>query len=165
MSILNESELIQIRRHLHQIPELALQEKETHNYLLEVIRSFKQDYLEITVPESLPTAILVLIHGSKPKKTIGYRTDIDALPVKEQTALPYSSTHSGIMHACGHDIHMTVALGLLNYFSEQQPVDNLLFFFQPAEESKSGGKLAYEKGIFHDQWQPDEFYGDRKSVV
>lgn len=52
------------------------------------------------------------------------------------------------MHACGHDVHMTVAIGLLSYFSEKQPKDNLLFFFQPAEESESGGKLAYEKGYF-----------------
>lgn len=159
MTILTEPELIKIRRHLHQIPELALKEKETHKYLLQVINSFNQNYLEINVPKDLPTAILVLVHGSKSQRTIGYRTDIDALPVNENTGLTYSSRHPGIMHACGHDIHMTVALGLLNYFSESQPKDNLLFFFQPAEESESGGKLAYEKGIFHGQWKPDEFYG------
>lgn len=159
MTLLNEEELIKIRRHLHEIPELALEEKETHEYLLEVIKQFKQDNLEINVPTALPTAILVLVKGKKPQRTIGYRTDIDALPVTEKTGLPYSSQHKGIMHACGHDIHMTVALGLLNYFSENQPQDNLLFFFQPAEESKSGGKLAYEKEIFQGKWKPDEFYG------
>ena len=63
------------------------------------------------------------------------------------------------MHACGHDIHMSVAIGLLSYFSEQPPKDNLLFFFQPAEESENGGKLAYEQGLFADKWRPDEFYG------
>ncbi|GAA3637810.1 N-acetyldiaminopimelate deacetylase [Lactobacillus hamsteri] len=159
MTVLNEEELIKIRRHLHEIPELALEETETHQYLLEVIKKFKQDNLEINVPAELPTAIMVLIKGSNPQRTIGYRTDIDALPVSEKTNLPYSSKHEGVMHACGHDIHMTVALGLLNYFSENQTQDNLLFFFQPAEESKSGGKLAYEKGIFHGKWKPDEFYG------
>lgn len=157
--MLSEQELIQIRRHLHEIPELALHEVETHQYLLEVIANFDQTNLEINTPKELPTAILVLVHGSNPQRTIGYRTDIDALPVAEQTGLPYSSHHPGVMHACGHDIHMTVALGVLSYFSEHQPVDNLLFFFQPAEESENGGKRAYELGIFKDQWRPDEFYG------
>ncbi len=159
MSVLTEKELITIRRHLHQIPELALQEKETHAYLLKIIQSFRQDYLSIKVPSELPTAILVLVKGSQPKRTIGYRTDIDALPVTEKTGLPFASKHPGVMHACGHDIHMTVAIGLLSYFSEHQPTDNLLFFFQPAEESKSGGKLAYEKDIFKGPFKPDEFYG------
>ncbi|WP_297950528.1 N-acetyldiaminopimelate deacetylase [uncultured Lactobacillus sp.] len=159
MAVLTESELIQIRRHLHEIPELALQEKETHDYLLEIIKGFNSDFLTIKVPEELPTAILVLIKGSDPQRTIGYRTDIDALPVKEKTDLTFSSKHPGIMHACGHDIHMSVALGLLSYFSENQPKDNLLFFFQPAEESESGGKKAYERGIFQEQFKPDEFYG------
>ena len=133
MAVLTEDELIKIRRHLHEIPELALQEKETHAYLLEVIQNFKQDYLTIKTPESLPTALLVLVKGKDPKRTIGYRTDIDALPVTEKTGLPFSSKTPGIMHACGHDIHMSVAIGLLSYFSEQQPKDNLLFFFQPDE--------------------------------
>lgn len=159
MTLLTEQDLIKIRRHLHQIPELALHEVQTHDYLLQVIESFKQYYLEIRVPEQLPTAILVLVKGKKPRRTIGYRTDIDALPVEEKTGLPFSSKHPGVMHACGHDVHMTVALGLLNYFSENQPQDNLLFFFQPAEESESGGKQAYERGIFEDKWKPDEFYG------
>lgn len=159
MTLLTEQDLIKIRRHLHQIPELALHEVQTHDYLLQVIEGFKRDYLEIRVPEQLPTAILVLVKGKKPRRTIGYRTDIDALPVEEKTGLPFSSKHPGVMHACGHDVHMTVALGLLNYFSENQPQDNLLFFFQPAEESESGGKQAYEKGIFEDKWKPDEFYG------
>lgn len=89
MAVLTENELIQVRRHLHEIPELALQEKETHDYLLKIIKQFKQDFLTIKVPEALPTAILVLVKGSNPKRTIGYRTDIDALPVKEETNLPF----------------------------------------------------------------------------
>ncbi len=79
--ILTEKELIQIRRHLHQIPELALKEFKTHDYLLNTIRGFNQDYLKIEVPQSLPTAILVLVKGKNPQRTIGYRADIDALPV------------------------------------------------------------------------------------
>ena len=146
--MLTEEQLIQVRRHLHEIPELALHETQTHDYLLKVIEEFNQANLEIRVPEELPTAILVLVHGSAPQRTIGYRTDIDALPVTEQTGLPFASHHPGVMHACGHDIHMTVALGVLSYFSDHQPKDNLLFFFQPAEESDYGGKRAYEAGVF-----------------
>lgn len=157
--MLSEQELIQIRRHLHQIPELALQEHETHAYLLKVVQGMDQVHLEIREPEEMPTALMVLVHGTDPQRTVGYRTDIDALPVEEQTGLPYASHHPGVMHACGHDIHMTVALGVLSYFADHQPKDNLLFFFQPAEESESGGKQSYEKGLFTGKWQPDEFYG------
>ena len=96
--MLGTEELIQIRRHLHQIPELALQETETHAYLMEVIGKMEQDHLEILEPEDLPTAILVRVNGTAPVRTIGYRTDIDALPVQEETGLPYASTHSGVMH-------------------------------------------------------------------
>lgn len=157
--MLTEEQLIHVRRHFHEIPELALHEYQTHDYLLEVIHEFNQANLEIRVPDELPTAILVLVHGRQPARTIGYRTDIDALPVEEQTGLPFASRHPGVMHACGHDIHMTVALGVLSYFSTHQPKDNLLFFFQPAEESDYGGKRAYEAGIFTGKWHPDEFYG------
>ena len=129
----DEQELIQIRRHLHQIPELALEEHETHAYLLKLVKELQTDFIELREPAKLPTALLVLVKGTAPTKTVGYRTDIDALPVSEETGLPYASTHPGVMHACGHDIHMTVALGVLSYFSAHQPKDNLLFFFQPAE--------------------------------
>lgn len=157
--MLSESDLIQIRRHLHQIPELALQEHKTHQFLLETVEEMNQEFLEVRNPEELPTSMMVLVHGSNPQRIIGYRTDIDALPVEEQTGLPYASKNPGVMHACGHDIHMTVALGVLSYFSEHQPKNNLLFFFQPAEESESGGKQSYELGLFSGKWRPDEFYG------
>lgn len=159
MAEFDTNDLIAIRRHLHEIPELALHEKQTHAYLRQLVAKLPQDHLEIREPADLPTAMMVLVHGSKPQRTIGYRTDIDALPVTEQTGLPYSSHHPGVMHACGHDIHMTVAIGVLSYFANHQPKDNLLFFFQPAEESEAGGKRAYELGLFSGKWCPDEFYG------
>lgn len=159
MSEINQNDLIKIRRHLHQYPELALHEFKTHDYILKIIKSFNQNFLEIKKIPILPTAILVYVKGSQPQRTLGYRADIDALPVEEQTNLTYKSKNPGVMHACGHDIHITVALGILNYFSEHQPLDNLIFFFQPAEESQSGGKLAYEAGVFKGKWRPDEFYG------
>lgn len=159
MAQLTTEQLIDIRRHLHEYPELAMHEFKTHDFLLNTIQTFNQKNLEIRELPDLPTALLVYIQGSDPKRTIGYRTDIDALPVTEETGLPFSSKNTGIMHACGHDVHMTVALGVLNWFSEHQPKDNLIFFFQPAEESENGGKVAYEQGVFKGKWLPDEFYG------
>ncbi|MEJ6399743.1 N-acetyldiaminopimelate deacetylase [Nicoliella lavandulae] len=159
MATLKEADLIKIRRHLHQIPELALHETKTHAYLKQIISGFDQTHLTMKEIDSLPTALLVRIEGSQPTRTIGYRADIDALPVTEATGLEYASKHANTMHACGHDMHMTVALGVLSYFTTHQPKDNLIFFFQPAEESENGGKLAYEAGVFEGQWRPDEFYG------
>lgn len=157
--MLKEDDLITIRRHLHQIPEVALEEVETHAFLMQVIGMMDQKFLKILEPKELPTAILVRVQGSDPSRTIGYRTDIDGLPVDEKTGLPYASQHPGKMHACGHDMHMTVALGVLDYFASHQPKDNLVFFFQSAEESEAGGRRAYELGLFEGEWRPDEFYG------
>lgn len=153
MSLTTE-ELIKIRRDLHQIPEIGLEEFETQAYLLNLISKFNQSFIVIKTVE---TGILVRVIGSIGGYTIGYRTDIDGLPVTEKTGLPFSSQNEGRMHACGHDIHMTVALGILNYFSENQPTVNMTFIFQPAEENASGGKRLYESGLL-DEWMPDEIY-------
>lgn len=110
------------------------------------------------VPE-LPTALLVRVQGTQSQRTLGYRTDIDALPIEEQTGLPFVSKHPGKMHACGHDMHMTVSLGVLHHFCMTQTKDNLVFLFQPAEEEEFGGKKLYDLGLFKDNWRPDEFYG------
>ncbi|QLB49269.1 M20/M25/M40 family metallo-hydrolase [Streptococcus sanguinis] len=148
---------LKIRRDLHQIPEIGLEEYKTHAYLMQVIDGLTAglDFVEI---RTWRTGILVFIKGSSPDKTIGWRTDIDGLPIVEDTGLDFASTHEGRMHACGHDMHMTVALGLLEQAVSSQPMHNLLFLFQPAEENEAGGMLMYEDGAFGD-WLPDEFYG------
>ena len=150
-------DLIKIRRDLHQIPEIGLEEYQTQKYLLEKIAIITQgkDFVE---QRTWRTGILVFLHGTAPQKTVGWRTDIDALPVEEDTGLNFASQHEGRMHACGHDIHMTTALGLLDVLVQKQPKNNLLFLFQPAEENLAGGKLMYEEDAFGD-WKPDEFYG------
>ena len=98
------------------------------------------------------------MQGSQPERTIGWRTDIDGLPIVEQTGLAFASQHPDRMHACGHDFHMTIALGSLERALENQPKNNLLFLFQPAEENEAGGMLMYEDNAFGD-WLPDQFYG------
>lgn len=150
-------DLIQTRRDLHQIPEIGLEEFETQAYLLDVIKKLiaGKDFVEL---RTWRTGILVYLHGSQPTKTIGWRTDIDGLPVNEQTGLPFASKHQGRMHACGHDFHMTIALGSLERALEKQPKNNLLFLFQPAEENEAGGMLMYKDQAFGD-WLPDQFYG------
>ncbi|MFC3932616.1 N-acetyldiaminopimelate deacetylase [Streptococcus dentapri] len=150
-------DLIKIRHDLHQIPEIGLEEFETQTYLLEQIAKItaSKNFVE---QRTWKTGILVFVKGTAPEKTIGWRTDIDGLPVVEDTDLDFASQHAGRMHACGHDIHMTIALGLLEKLVVSQPKNNLLFLFQPAEENLAGGKLMYEDDAFGD-WKPDEFYG------
>ncbi|MGT2960148.1 N-acetyldiaminopimelate deacetylase [Streptococcus caballi] len=150
-------DLIKIRRDLHQIPEIGLEEFKTQAYLLERIAEITvgKDFVE---QRTWRTGILVFLKGSAPEKTVGWRTDIDGLPIVEETGLDFKSEHEGRMHACGHDMHMTTALGLLDVMVQEQPKNNLLFLFQPAEENEAGGMLMYQDGAFGD-WLPDEFYG------
>ncbi|MGX4763615.1 N-acetyldiaminopimelate deacetylase [Holzapfeliella sp. JNUCC 72] len=157
--MLPQTQRVAIRREFHQYPELALQEVETKQRIKKIIAGFKQDFLSFKHLKELPTALLVHVKGTRPKRTIGYRADMDALPVTEKTGLEFTSKNENKMHACGHDIHLTVALSILSYYADNQPEDNLVFFFQPAEESENGGKIAYELGAFEGKWRPDEFYG------
>ena len=150
-------DLIATRRALHQIPELGMEEFKTHAFLMETIANLLQD-CSFSQVRTWETGILVYLTGSAPQKTIGWRTDIDGLPIVEETGLDFKSLQPDRMHACGHDFHMTIALGLLEKMAEQQPKNNLLFLFQPAEENLAGGMLMYEAGAFGD-WLPDEFYG------
>lgn len=155
---LSTEDLLNIYQHLHQYPELGLEEFETHDYLKRIINEMPQTNLAVKEVEALPTALIVKVAGKDHDTKIGYRTDIDALPVTEETGLPFSSRNEGRMHACGHDIHMTVALGILSYFAENKPDVDLVFIFQPSEENNSGGKLLYESGAL-DEWMPDEIFG------
>ncbi|MFJ5770574.1 N-acetyldiaminopimelate deacetylase [Psychrobacillus sp. NPDC093180] len=127
--------LIEIRRDLHRIPELGFQEVKTQNYLLEQISALPQERLTII---QWKTGIVVKIKGMQGKKTVGWRTDIDGLPITEATGLPFQSEHEKKMHACGHDVHMTVALGLLRKLVDNPINDHAVIIFQPAEEGPGG---------------------------
>ncbi|HET7581073.1 MAG TPA: N-acetyldiaminopimelate deacetylase [Bacillales bacterium] len=145
---------IEIRRQLHQIPELGFEEVKTQAFLLDYIRKLPQERLEI---ETWRTGIFVKVHGTNPSKTIGWRTDMDGLPIKEETGYEFRSRHEGKMHACGHDFHMSIALGVLTYFVKHPITDNLLFIFQPAEEGPGGALPMLGSGPFH-KWRPDKLY-------
>ncbi|UOQ95777.1 N-acetyldiaminopimelate deacetylase [Halobacillus shinanisalinarum] len=134
---MEEKELIHIRRDLHRIPELGFEEYKTHTYLLEFIKELPQDHLTV---ETWKTGIFVKVEGRAPKKTIGYRADIDGLPLTEATGYEYASTHEGKMHACGHDFHMTIALAALESLANEPASNHVVFIFQPAEEGPGGAE-------------------------
>jgi len=145
------SPFVAIRRDLHKIPELGFQEFKTQQYLLNYIRSLPQERLDV---RTWKTGIFVKVNGSAPRKMIGYRADIDGLPIGEETGLPYRSEHEGQMHACGHDVHMSIALGVLTHFAHHPLKDDLLFIFQPAEEGPGGAKPMLESDIMC-EWKPN----------
>ncbi|MCA1059352.1 N-acetyldiaminopimelate deacetylase [Rossellomorea aquimaris] len=140
-----------IRRDLHQIPELGFQEFKTQQYLLNYISGLPADRLEI---KTWKTGIFVKVHGTNPTRTIGYRGDIDGLPIQEETGLDFPSSHEGRMHACGHDLHMTIELGVLTHFVHHPIEDDLLFIFQPAEEGPGGAEPMLQSDIMK-EWKPD----------
>ncbi|MFC4798046.1 N-acetyldiaminopimelate deacetylase [Neobacillus sp. GCM10023253] len=142
---------VKIRRDLHQIPELGFQEYKTQAYLLAYIHSLPQERVAI---KKWKTGLFVKVSGLNSKKTIGYRTDIDGLPITEETGLPFSSQHSEQMHACGHDFHMSIALGVLTFFVENPIDDDLLFIFQPAEEGPGGAEPMLRTEEMR-EWMPD----------
>ncbi len=145
------SPFIEIRRQLHQIPELGFQEYKTQAFILNYLRSLPADRVLI---EEWETGLFVKVHGKQPSKTIAYRADIDGLPITEQNDVPFSSQHEGRMHACGHDFHMSIALGVLTHFVENPIKDDLLFMFQPAEEGP-GGALPMMQSEQMKKFKPD----------
>lgn len=153
--MINTEKLIEIRRTLHQIPELGFQEIKTQQFLLNYIESLPQEHLRI---DKWETGLFIRVEGVSPTKTIAYRTDIDGLPIEEETGYSFKSQHPGNMHACGHDLHMTIALGVLTYYATNQPKDNLLFIFQPAEEGP-GGALPMLQSDYLKANKPDMIVG------
>mgnify|MGYP005994221933 CR=1 FL=1 len=151
MVVLGKEHLIQIRRDLHRIPEIGFQEFKTQQYLLDLLNKLPQDRLEV---RTWKTGIFALVKGTNPKKTIGYRADIDGLPITEETDYDFQSEHPGYMHACGHDFHMTIAIGILMHFIENPISDHVLFLFQPAEEGPGGAEPMLNSEIAQ-EWRPD----------
>jgi amidohydrolase len=139
--------MIDWRRYLHQHPELSFKEHETAAYITEQLE--KLDAIEISHPTE--TSVVGRLKGKKgPGKTIAIRGDIDALPIKEATNLPFASKVDGVMHACGHDGHTAILLAVVNVLTELQDALNgeFVFIFQHAEETPPGGaRELVEAGI------------------
>lgn len=144
--------LEQVYVHLHQHPELSLQEEETAAYLMEALDKMELSY---TYPMGAHNIAGLLENGPGP--VILLRTDMDALPMDEQTGVPYASKEGGAMHACGHDLHMTVWLGVLRHLHRHREdwSGSILFVAQSAEEIGQGAQLMIDHGLFEQYPQPD----------
>lgn len=142
-----QSEILTIRRHLHQHPELSFEEHQTSAYLQTILSEwnipFESGWVE--------TGIVAYIKGKNPtSKTIALRADIDALPIQEENTFDFKSINDGVMHACGHDLHTSSLLGVIRILSQltDQFQGTIKCLFQPGEEKLPGGaSLMIEQGV------------------
>lgn len=152
------SEIVEIRRDFHRHPEFGGSEYRTSK----IIRDKLVEYGVDSVESPVPTAVVGLIHGLKDNgKCVALRADIDALPVKEQTGLPYASENEGFMHACGHDMHSSMLLGVAKILaSRRDEFDGVVkLIFQHSEDTLPGGaKELVEKGVMENP-KVDAVYG------
>jgi hippurate hydrolase len=134
------------RHDLHRHPELSLKEDRTSDFVQRQLQSFGVDEI---ITGLARTGVVGVIHGRGPGEAIGLRADMDALPILEETGRAYASENPGVMHACGHDGHMTMLLGATKYLAETRNFDGTVYvIFQPAEENLGGGKVMVEDGLF-----------------
>lgn len=137
--------IVGIRRDLHQIPEVGTDLPKTQAMI-----AAELDKLGIAYRKNKgDSGIIGTIEGGKPGKTILLRADIDALPITEQTGLPFASKHQGCMHACGHDTHAAMLLGALRVLNEHKDElsGNVKFVFQTGEEICKGARIAIQEGV------------------
>lgn len=139
-------ELVEIRHYLHENPELSEAEFETTAFLTKELEKIDVKIL----PSNLTSGIIAQIGSGNP--VIALRADIDALPILEETKLKFASKNDGIMHACGHDLHMTSLLGAAKILKARENELNgtVKFIFQPAEEIGLGAKKMLETGLLDD---------------
>ena len=144
------------RRHLHAHPELEFDCHQTAAFIVERLREFGVDEIHEGIAR---TGVVAIINGRAPGPTIGIRADMDALPIDELTGAPYASTVPGRMHACGHDGHVTMALGAARYLAETRNfAGRVAFLFQPAEEEGGGGNVMVQEGVM-DRFDIAQVYG------
>ncbi|WP_419959279.1 amidohydrolase [Psychrobacillus sp. BM2] len=158
MKMLDErkDEMIQIRRYLHEHPELSFKEEKTAGYIADF---YKGKDVEIQTNVGNGYGIIITIKGGKPGKTIGLRADFDALPIVEETLVPFKSKNEGVMHACGHDGHTAYMLVLADCLIQlkSELSGTIKIIHQHAEEVPPGGaKSIVESGLLDDL---DEVFG------
>ncbi|KFI44944.1 M20 metallopeptidase family protein [Bifidobacterium biavatii] len=141
-------DLIAIRHYLHQHPELSFKEYDTTKYLAKQLREHGIEVLD----SGLDTGLVGLIEGTKPGPRIALRADIDGLPIHEDTGLPFTSLNDGVMHGCGHDLHMSGLLGAAFWLAEHRDriAGSIKILFQPAEEQGIGSREVLAAGVLDD---------------
>jgi len=135
-----QPKLVEIRRDLHQHPELSNREFRTAGIVAEYLKG-----LGLSVQTGVAhTGVVGLLEGNRPGSTIAVRADMDALPIQEINAVPYRSRNEGVKHACGHDVHTTVGLGVAEVLSQIRAMlpGSVKFIFQPAEEGAPAGETG-----------------------
>ena len=146
-------QIIANRRHLHQNPELSLQESETATFVCAALQSYGLDFVRLAdhsvIAKLVGSGISEQYRGDSAQhrgKSLALRADMDALPIQEETSLPFASNKPGIMHACGHDGHTAILLGAAQILStmRERLSGTLYFCFQPAEEVQGGAKLILD---------------------
>lgn len=142
-----ESELVDLRRHLHRYPELSGQEFETTRFLAEQLDGLGVPYR--LGPEQ--RGLVVDFGPAQPRRRLALRADIDAIPVQDSKNVDYRSRVANVMHACGHDAHSTILLGALRalhqWFQQEQPNFGVRAIFQPEEETATGARRMIEWGV------------------
>ena len=142
--------MIEIRRYLHEHPELSFKEEKTAQYIADF---YKGKDVEVQRNVGNGYGIIVTIKGGKPGKTIGLRADFDALPIVEETDVPFKSKNEGVMHACGHDAHTAYLLVLADCLIQlkSELAGTVKIIHQHAEEAPPGGaKSMVESGLLDD---------------
>ncbi len=154
--------LVSTRRDLHQHPELGLREKRTAGIVAERLQQLKFDEVRTGVGV---TGVVGILKGGKPGKTIAIRADMDALPIPELIDVPYKSTVPNVKHACGHDAHVSIGLGVATVLAAMraQIPGTVVFVFQPAEEGdpdggRTGALRMLDDGLFTSP-KPDAVFG------
>lgn len=139
--------VIKCRRYLHTIPEAAFCEHKTSRFILSELEKLKPDDLS----RYADTGVRAVFSGTK-GNPVAIRADMDALPVEEETGLPFQSEHSGYMHACGHDGHMAIALACARIVAgvSRDARRTYVFIFQPAEETTGGADPMIREGVLLD---------------
>lgn len=139
-AIANLKEITSVRRHFHQNPELSRLEFKTSEYIISKLKEYGITNIKVMAK----TGIVALVEGKNPEtKTIGLRADMDALPIHEATEVPFKSICDGVMHACGHDVHMASLLGTAKILNELKGEfqGTVKLIFQPSEEKYPGGAI------------------------
>src|SRR5919106_1133987 len=141
-------QLVALRKQLHEHPELAFEEHETSRAVGEFLKKLGIPFRAGVAK----TGIVAVLEGAKPGRTIGIRADMDALPIHEQTGLAFASKVAGKMHACGHDVHTVIALGVAATLAELKDSlsGTVKFIFQPAEETLSGANAMIADGVLEE---------------